>query len=245
MGFSFKSLFWGNKEEEVKKADLAKTKPVSKPVADVQARVVDMYSRVLPDAKFTPDPVPVVISTPASDEKPVEKPQKPKEKVIEFSFGLLEEMKENGLDVDFSDLDKPKKFDPNDPNSCNREHLRADSSEILDAHINVKTVNLSNPQVVSDDILSNISAGWLQIISTVPKEVGDKLSFDFYMGVNEFSFVWVVRSILTDPENNTRYGIQFENPPEDQIKNLNTTIGTAKLSKFWKQNTTISDLGLI
>jgi len=233
-----KSLFWGNNKEELKKADLAKAKPVSKPVVDAQARVVDAYNGILPETKKTPDTVQVK-TVPKPDEEPVEKP---KEKVIEFSIKLLEE---HGLSVDINELDKPLKFNPTDPRSCAREHLRVDSNEILDARIKVKTVNLNNPQIVSDDILSNISAWWLQIISSVPKEVGDKLSFDFFMGNDEFSLVWEVRSFLTDPENNKRYWIQFIDPPKKQIAAIQMIVWTAKLSKFWKQNTTTSDLDLI
>lgn len=242
-----KSLFWGNKAEEVKKASIAKAKPISKPAADAQARVVDMYTRVLPGTKIAPDPVQTQIKPePIENSAPIIPEKKEEKKPIEFSLDLLKEMETNGLDVDLSDLDKPKKFNPTDPNSCVRDHLRADSSEILGKqHISVKTVNLSNPQEVSNDILSNISAWWLQVISSVPKEVWDKLSFDFFMGVDEFSFIWEVRGILNNDENTKRYGVQFIDPPEDQIKILNRTIGTAKLSKFTKENNSVSEIDLI
>ncbi|EKD65988.1 MAG: hypothetical protein ACD_49C00070G0012 [uncultured bacterium (gcode 4)] len=225
MGFSFKSLFWGNREKEVKKADLAKAKPVSKPVVDAQARVVDMYSRILPEVKKTPD---IEI-------------KKPEKRVIKFSPDLL---KEHKLPV-YNGDEEPLQFNPIDPRTCVREHLRVESNEIIDKHINVKTVNLSDPQIVSDDILSNISAGWLQIISSIPKEVWDKLSFDFFMWNDEFSLVWEVRSILTDPENNKRYWIQFIDPPKDQIRALNLIVWTAKLSKFTKENVSTSEIDLI
>jgi len=118
-----------------------------------------MYTRVLPGTKIAPDPVQTQIKPePIENSAPIIPEKKDEKKTIEFSLGLLEEMKESGLDVDLSDLDKPKKFDPTDPNSCVRDHLRIDSNEIIDNHTSVKTVNFSNPQEVSNDILLNISA---------------------------------------------------------------------------------------
>ncbi|HBY75361.1 TPA: hypothetical protein DEG21_06005 [Patescibacteria group bacterium] len=100
---------------------------------------MDMYSRILPEVKKTPD---IEI-------------KKPEKRVIKFSPDLL---KEHKLPV-YNGDEEPLQFNPIDPRTCVREHLRVESNEIIDKHINVKTVNLSDPQIVSDDILSNISAG--------------------------------------------------------------------------------------
>lgn len=208
MVFSFKWLF-RNKEKEVKKADLAKTKQTPKSITRAQVIVRDNFNHILPETKRSPDIESNAVET-------------PKQKVIEFPSELLQEY---GL-PEHNEHDILPEFDVLDVRTNKRKNIRASVTEILNDDqwpIHVNTVNLKT-RILSVDILSDISGSGLQITSEIPKEKWDTLSFDFHINRDEFSLVWIVRNVLS----NNRYWVEFINPPKDQVRIIELTIWSVK-----------------
>ncbi|MDP2103921.1 MAG: PilZ domain-containing protein [Candidatus Gracilibacteria bacterium] len=130
---------------------------------------------------------------------------------IEFSLELMEKY---GLQIEDTPTDNSQSESP-DEWVCRREHKRISSKEILDKKIPVRTMSLATKHA-NIDLLSNISAGGLQLISSEPKEIGEELYLAFSIGGMKFSLRGEVRFTIENTDTDKKYNIKFLDPPGDQ-----------------------------
>ncbi len=97
-----------------------------------------------------------------------------------------------------------------------RLHKRANSKDILDMDILVNITRDWTAKICTD-LLSNISWGWIQIVSEKEREIWDELNLNFLIKKFRFNFKWIIVTKEEWPNKNVKYyWIKFINPPEDK-----------------------------
>lgn len=136
---------------------------------------------------------------------------------IEFPYELLSEF---GLTVSETDIDTNM-----DTEEERRYYQRMDSSVFLDPDIAIYTNNLTK-SIPSQDMLLDISASGLLLVSDRKMEMGDILLLEFRMVTDKFKLKGqVIRS-----KDKTR-GIKFINPPPEIVDSIERIYGSVRLNK--------------
>ena len=138
---------------------------------------------------------------------------------IEIPADLLSEF---GLTVWEADID------PDMEPTERRGFQRVNRGVFLDEDIAVYTNNLTQG-VASRDMLLDISASGLLLISDREKLLGDILLLEFRMGMEKFKVKGEVKR-----KKDRTYGIQFIDPPPAMVENVERIYGSVRLNKAFR-----------
>lgn len=136
---------------------------------------------------------------------------------IEMPADLLSEF---GLTVWEADIDADL-----DSEDERRRFQRVNRGVFLDQEIAIFTNNLTK-SVPSQDLLLDISASGLLLVSDREKDTGDILLLEFRMGSEKFKLKGEVKR-----KKERTYGVQFLNPPPEIVERLERLYGSVILNK--------------
>lgn len=137
---------------------------------------------------------------------------------IEMPPDLLAEF---GLTVWEADFDA--NLDSEDERRC---FQRINRGVFLDQEIAIFTNNLTK-NIPSRDMLLDISAGGLLLVSDREMELGDILRLEFRMGTEKFIMQGEVKR-----RKDRTYGVQFRNPPPEIVESIERLYGSVRLNKL-------------